>query len=251
LVALVVLSTAGVASSGPPRTRLRDFDCEHALDPGGRSVSVTAVMRPLAGTVKMALRFDLWSKSTGASKYAPVSGGDLGSWISPKDPKLGQRPGDVWILQKNVLDLAAPATYRLVVSFRWTGAHDRVLGAVARTSQRCYQPELRPDLLVKSIQINSIAGKPAQNAYVAVIGNHGATAAGQFEVLFAPGGPYSVKTRLVPQLGPHATIRERFVGPACTPSTAPTVTVDPQNQVDDYNRANNSLTATCPVPTGP
>ena len=38
-----------------------------------------------------------------------------------------------------------------------------------------------------------------------------------------------------------------FVGPLCNAQSAPpTVTVDPNGLIDDFNRANNSLTATCP-----
>ena len=35
----------------------------------------------------------------------------------------------------------------------------------------------------------------------------------------------------------------------CDPTAPPTMTIDPDQQVDDYNRTNNSITATCPAPT--
>ena len=52
------------------------------------------------------------------------------------------------------------------------------------------------------------------------------------------------KTHSVADLEPHASITEHFVGPSCATGTA-NVTADPGDQVDDLNRANNSLNVTC------
>ncbi len=121
-LALCALLVATSASAGAQqRTELRAFDCHRALDPGDRSAAVTAVMRPLVGTKHMAMRFDLLMSSKGATVQRVVNAGDLGVWITPKNPTLGQLPGDVWKLQKSVVNLAAPATYRFRVTFRWTG----------------------------------------------------------------------------------------------------------------------------------
>jgi subtilase family serine protease len=78
--------------------------------------------------------------------------------------------------------------------------------------------------------------------YVALIRNRGATAAGPFQVQFIDGSV--VKSRSVAALPAHSTIHQRFVGPLCTSGPA-TVTADPVDAVDDYDRANNSLTVTC------
>lgn len=251
LVCLTVLAAGSVvatATAGPPRARLRGFVCLRALDPPARAVSVTAVMRPLPGTTKLALRFALQRKSGKGESFTAVTGGDLGAWISPANPTLGQLSGDVWRLNKQVIQLVAPAAYRFRVSFRWTGAHHRVLGTAVRVSPTCFQPERRPDLLVQSIVVQPVPGKPQLNRYVATIRNGGATAVGPFEVQFAPGGSAPVKDHLVHRLGPGASDQESFVGAACTSAaSAPTVTVDPSRQVDDYNRANNALTAVCPA----
>ena len=72
---------------------------------------------------------------------------------------------------KQVVDLKAPATYRLRAIFRWLGAHDKVLGTTVRTSPSCYQPELRPDLQVKTITVEAVPGNADANEYVAVIRN--------------------------------------------------------------------------------
>jgi hypothetical protein len=246
IVAGAVALLGSVASAGaatPPRAALRGFICQHALDPAARAVSIKAVMRPLAGTQKMQLRFQLVSRShAGASM---LSGGDLGTWITPGNQTLGQRHGDVWILNKQVVNLAAPATYRFRVSFRWIGEHGRVLGVGVKESKPCHQPELRPDLSVDSIAVQAVPNRPRLNRYLSTIRNGGASAASQFEVLFTPGGSLPVKTANLAGLGSHKRTQVSFLGPVCSSSAAPTVTVDPNDAVDDFNRANNSRTAVC------
>jgi subtilase family serine protease len=133
------------------------------------------------------------------------------------------------------------------VWFRWLGAHNKVLGSSVRTTPSCYQPELRPDLEVKTIGVEAVQGNTNANAYVAVIRNRGATGAGPFQVQFIDGSV--VKTRSVSALAAHTTIHERFVGPLCTSGPA-TVTADPVDAIDDYNRSNNSLNVTCSSTAG-
>jgi hypothetical protein len=250
-VLLATVLMTGQAGASLPRAHLKKFVCQRALDPPARAVSVSAVMRPLAGTRKMALRFELLSKVKLGGSFSAVSGGDLGIWIAPANPTLGQLSGDVWIFNKQVVDLAAPASYRLRVFFRWTGAHDRVLGTAVRDSPTCFQPELRPDLLVQSIAVVAIPGRPKMDRYVATIRNRGVTGAGSFEILFSPGGALPVQTKIVPGLAADTSTQREFIGPACSSVSAPTITVDPNNQIDDYDRSNNQMTAVCPPGLGP
>ncbi len=142
-------SAATVAGASTPRAKLRGFVCQRALEPPRRVATITAVMRPLSGTQKMQLRFELLDHPKGSvGTYGEVPGGDLGKWVSPQDPSLGQRPGDVWILNHPVFNLAAPVYYRFRVTFRWLGQHGKLLGTAVRWSAVCYEPELRPDLYV-------------------------------------------------------------------------------------------------------
>ncbi len=245
---LLTLAPSAIASPAA-RAQLEGYSCRDALDPPHRSVSVKAVMRPLPGTRRLALKFDLLEKAAGSSaSQSVVRGGNLGVWISPRNPTLGQLAGDVWVLNNSVINLDAPASYRFRVSFRWTGAHGHVLGTAVRYSQRCGQRELRPDLLVKSIDVSSIAGSPAKALYTAVVANRGATGAGPFEVLFTPGDASTPKSSLVGFLGAGRKLTVSFSGPSCDAGDPPTVTADATEEVDDYDRANNQLTAVCPAP---
>ena len=253
-VLTVLLAVAGVAAGAlpalgatPPRPRLRSFACQRALDPGARTVGLTTIMRPLPGTARMVQRFELQGLRPGGH-YLTITGGDLGVWISPSNPTLGQRPGDTWIVNKVVRNLTAPAHYRFQVSFRWFGAHKKILGTVTRQSPICWQPELRPDLAVRSITVSAVSGHPNRDRYSVVIANRGVTAVTvpfQVEIAFGAGTTPSFRT--FPAIGAHSVLSFAFSGPLCTAADAPTVTVDPGLLIDDYNRSNNHLTATCPA----
>jgi hypothetical protein len=203
-------------------------------------------MRPVRGTAKMQMRFDLMRRTRPGGPFRLVRGRLLGSWVSPQNPSLGERPGDVWIVNHPVVDLPAPATYRFRVSFRWIGSNGQQLSTAVQSSANCYQPELRADLLVRSLSVTPLASGDA--AYVAQVRNRGLTAASPVEVDLA-GAASSTQSATVDFVGPRSTVRQRFVAPLCTPGSTVTVTVDPAHTVDEYNFANNTLTVPCP-PSG-
>src|SRR5207248_1840013 len=93
---LPALCGAAITAS-VPKAKLRGFVCKTARDPATREVAITAVMRPLPHTVKMALRIDLLERKRRTGPATSLRYGELGSWISPADKTLGQRPGDIWI----------------------------------------------------------------------------------------------------------------------------------------------------------
>ncbi len=226
-----------------PRTQLRDFVCQRAVDPALRGLSVVAVMRPVTGTERMAMRFTLLKRKTRHSRSVSVPGADLGRWITPKDPTLGSLPGDTWVVNHPVVDLAAPAYYRLKVAFRWSDADQHVLATAVRYSHLCFQPELRPDLAVSGITVTPQASNPGEDSFVAEIKNLGKTATGHFQLEFNDGSVLS--TISVGQLLPHHRVDVSFTGPACSASAPATITADPSGRVQDSNRANNSLQTTC------
>jgi len=245
VAALATASASALADTSPvARDQLRSFVCQTALDPPARAISIQAVMRPLTGTAKMQMRFDLLRQTSAGAPFRVVRGRLLGSWISPQDPTLGQRPGDVWIVNHPVVALEAPATYRFRVVFRWTGANGQSVGNAVQSSPNCWQPELRADLLVRSVSVTPLAS--GQDAYVAEIANRGKTAAGPVEVDLAGAGPSQAAT--VASVAPKSTVRHQFVAPACTPGANITVTVDPSHTIDESTFANNALTVPCPAP---
>jgi hypothetical protein len=262
VLVLAVIAVAGTAAvgaagaagaagpaGGAPRADLRGYVCRTALDPDDRLFAVKAIMRPVTGTQKLQLKFTLLVKTPGSSGTASVRAGNLGTWLTPKNPTLGQLPGDVWNFSKSVVELDAPATYQFRVSYRWLGAGGRVLATAQRTTKRCLERELRPDLMVSSITVNSLPGQSGQDSdsYVAVIANGGATAAGPFQVEFDPNDNRSPQTRTIQRLNAKSQRVLTFTGPVCDPSDPPEVIADSAAQVDDLNLSNNTMYATCPA----
>ena len=244
IMILCAAASASAATTSPPVDQLRSLVCQKALDPPARAISIQAVMRPVAGTEKMQMRFDLMRKTPRTAGFVVVRGRLLGSWITPQNPTLGQRPDDIWILTHPVVDLSAPATYRFRVNFRWIGAQGQRLATAVQTTAGCYQPEMRADLLLRSLNVG--ASNAGSDTYTAVLANRGQTGAGPFGVELAGAGS-TPQTATVAWLGPHATVREQFVAPACAAGSNLTVTVDPTDAVDEYNFANNALTIACPA----
>lgn len=247
LLALLAVGAGSAAATAkaPRRYDLTSFACQRALDPASRSVSVTAVMRPVQGTRSLSLKFDLLEKTAGATRSL-TGAGDLGIWLSPKDPTLGRRSGDVWELNKAVYNLEAPAVYRFKVTFRWFGAHDKVLATAVMQSGSCKQRELRPDLLVRSVSVAAIPHQAHKQRYTVLIADRGASAAGPFQVLFTPGDGSAPQTRSVARVDAHSSLQLSFVGPLCDAGSPPTVVADSTDEVDDYDRDNNAMTVTCP-----
>lgn len=242
---------ASGAASPAPRAQLTGLTCLQALDPAGRTIAIQAVMRPVPRTRRMAVRFELLALPgspaggvAGATVTRPtaVHGPGLGVWIHPTNPTLGQLPGDVWRVDKQVLNLAAPAAYEFRVSFRWTGSHGQVLQTVTRSTRSCRVRELRPDLAVQSLTVSAIPGRTDADLYTAVIADQGATGAGPFEVLLTSTAAPAPLIRTIGFLRAGETRQLTFTGPVCGPSSSVTVTVDATDEVDDYDRANNTLT---------
>jgi hypothetical protein len=252
-LALAACAAAAADAQTPEsqQTSLGGYTCQHALDPAARAVSITAVMQPLAGTQKMQMRFQLLKRPTKHGHGVVVSGRGLGSWITPSDPTLGRRAGDRWVVHHPVVDLAAPAFYRFKVSFRWFGSGGTVLGTSDRKSRSCYQPELRPNLTIPGLNIVSLS--TGSDRYAVTIGNRGKTAAGPFAVQLTLGAAPTQQTLTgtVASLPPHTRTTVRFKGPACAAAEPIMVAVDPQAQVDDYDRTNNTFAETCPGTSAP
>ncbi len=232
---------AAASAPGSSRAALTAFACHRALKPSDRSMSATAVMRPVAETVKLAVDFRLLRLSaTGTATSVPGAG--LDTWLTNS---VGTGANHVWRVIHTVSDLPAPASYRFSVAFRWIGSGGQIIARAVRRSRRCRQPELRPDLEVQSIAVREDPSKPSEDSYVAGIYDAGASGAGPFLVQLLDQGKQV--NRRVSHIDRHELLSVRFVGPPCSSAAPPTVTVDPHHRVDVYSRAHASLTATCPA----
>jgi hypothetical protein len=131
---------AAAATTTSPRASLSDSVCQASSSQLSRVVGITAVMRPLVGTGRMALLFQLQQRPVGGVGFTYLQGQNLGRWIHPTKPRnLGQRQGDVWMVNKPVVNLPGPDYYRFRVTFRWRSRSGRVLGQAVRLGPPCYQ----------------------------------------------------------------------------------------------------------------
>jgi len=238
----------------PSRALLRSFVCERALDPPARAISITAVMRPLARTRRLQMSFTLLQRPPGASIWSAVVGPHLGVWVSPSSPPtLGRRPGDVWKVPFPVADLAAPASYRLQVSFRWLGRRGAVLATATKLTRGCWQPELRPALSVSSPTVTQDSVQAGYEVFGALVRNIGATAAGPFDVqlTYTHNQQSITDTRHVVRLYAHSMAGVTIDGPWCDPGSAVSLTADPAHLLDVYTRTGSTVTIVCPaLPAG-
>ncbi len=101
-----------------------------------RSATFTAQMVATPATQKMALRFELQERMRGEADFHTVIAPGLGVWQRAE-------PGvKIYKYVKQVTNLAAPAAYRAVVRFRWSGEKGRVLKRAELHTQKCVQPTL-------------------------------------------------------------------------------------------------------------
>ena len=136
------VASAGAAAGAatPPRASLTGGVCRASPNPLDRAVGITAVMRPLTGTARMELMFQLQQRPLQGGSYTLVHARGLGRWLHPSTRNLGQRPNDVWRLDKPVVNLSGPDFYRFRVTFRWRSRAGGVLGRTVRLGPSCYQP---------------------------------------------------------------------------------------------------------------
>jgi hypothetical protein len=244
--ALAASASRPRATAAPPRDVLGTIACHQAVNPLQRDASVQATMRPVTGTQTLQIKFSL-SLTASGEPSTPVVASGLGQWLTPSDPTLGQRPGDIWKLSKTVYNLGG-GSYQFSAAFRWLGASGKVLKTTTRASSSCAIKELRPDLAVRSVKVSAIAGAPARDRYLAIVVNQGASASGPFSLLFDPSvAGASPQTKPVSSLAPGQSTKVRFTGPACDAASPPTVVADPTGTVDESDRSNNTLTVTCPT----
>jgi hypothetical protein len=233
-LAVAVLWGGAVASAQAPELGAKLAACESGPDAADRFAVFSGAM-PRNDAAAMAMRFDLYEKQPGG-KFERVVLDNWGEW--ERTAKKGV-PG--FIFTKRVEQLAAPATFRAAVSFRWYDAKGRVVDSTRRLSPVCRQADWRPDLHVKRIVLPPDDGGPVK----VVIRNDGRSAASAFAVNVARAD--FVKGASVSALpaGGQATVGVSLG--RCKPGTTITVTLDPAGAVDEADEADNTATVACPT----
>jgi hypothetical protein len=148
LLAVVVCAGAAFASaavrrlaaSPTPGYAVTLEQCVTSTVQEERSATFTAQMLATPATQKMGLRFELQERMHGETDFHTVIAPGLSAWQHAE-------PGvKIYKYVKQVTNLAAPAAYRAVVRFRWSGEKGRVLKRAELHTQKCVQPTLSPQV---------------------------------------------------------------------------------------------------------
>ncbi|MGN6187807.1 MAG: CARDB domain-containing protein [Conexibacter sp.] len=238
---------AAAPSAGPAGARLTACHRSPAIDQ--RVATVGTWMRPIPGSSHLAVKLDLWERSPGHRWTLRADVPGLGSWVTPSDASLGSSAGDVFKYRQAVGRLEVPAAYRFHVAFRWLDAAGNVVREADRTTAACRQPDLRPDLVLLSV--DAAPAGDGSVRYVVRVGNDGESAVARAVVAATLPGDAApgLHTRTVRALAPGATAVVRFTGPGCAAGEQPASFVaDPANAIDEADETNNGVTAVCPAP---
>lgn len=223
-----------------PATPLRATldSCLTALTPDGRSAVFSGSMPPVAGTWRMRMRFDLYSRRSSSARWQRVAAPKWSVWHASR-PRV---PG--FVFTKVVDGLGAPASYRAVVRFRWYDKQGEIVRSTQRTTAVCLEPDPRPSLRLSSI--TAVAVGPGVARYTLVIRNAGLAAAGPFDAVLTIGErrqPISIGAGLAGGLQREVTID----APSCATAGKVSVLFDPEDAAGEKPRRYPAIVRPCPL----
>jgi hypothetical protein len=107
--------------------------CLGSPEQAERAVTFAGEMTLIPGATRMSMRIELLERTPEGGGYHPVLAPGVGAWRT-------DAPGvSTYKHLAQFTDLAAPASYRALVSFRWLGQHGRVVRREEKRSPRCVQ----------------------------------------------------------------------------------------------------------------
>jgi len=249
LLAAAPARGADATSSAPAGARLAACHRSPSIDQ--RVAVVGTWMRPIDGGRRLAVRVDLYERTPGQRWAVRTDVPGLGVWTTPSDAGVGSRAGDVFKYRQAVGRLEVPAAYRFHVTFRWLAADGTVAREAETTTRACREPDLRPDLVLRSVTAAPSSSSPGLVQYAVLVGNDGKSTVARATVTASfpgPAGP-SPHRRNVRALAPGQTVRLTFTGPGCAAGGPPaSFLADPANTLEEVDETNNALSAACPAP---
>jgi len=231
-VPLIAALALGAFPAAADAASVKLAECVPALEPADRSATFEARMHPAGGAERMQVRFTLQVRQGGLPGWRRVSADGLDEWLT-SFPDVRR-----FSYSKTVRNLSAPASYRMVVRFRWLGEDEEVLRRRRARSRACRQSDLRPDLVATDVVA-------ADGGYEVALRNRGRTAAGPFSVAFAAGA-HELEPAALEGLAAGERRVVTFSGPACRAGEPLTATVDAGEAVDERDEGGNVAVALCP-----
>jgi len=108
-------------------------ECVRADRANARAAAFEGDMRAIPGAVRLRMRFVLQARTPEDPVWTRVDAPGFGRNFTSA-PGVGR-----YVYAKRVVDLPAPADYRVRVRFRWLNALGRVIARETRTSRACRQ----------------------------------------------------------------------------------------------------------------
>ena len=215
------LATAGVVLLACERddTRAAEFEARMSLVPGA---------------TRMAMRFTLQASTPSKPRFRGVKAPGFGAWTTAEAGTTR------YAYTRRVESLVAPAGYRVVVRFRWADDNGEIVSRSKSYSKVCRQPDQRPNLVIRSLQVEPTPD-PAVDRYLALVRNTGTAFADPFELAVS-----GVEAPATVTFAPRR--RDQLVevlGPACEPGAEVTATADPADAVDERSERDNAFTVDC------
>jgi len=236
LIALAFPAAAGAA--GPrPQTSARIVECQTALDQSARHLVAQGSMDAYRKAARMQMRFDLQVRVPERPRWTTLSAPGFGVW-NTAGPASRR-----YVYSKRVENLTAPATYRMLVRFRWLDEDGRRVARARRATRACRQPDLRPDLQPRRVSIAPLSA--SERRYVVPVRNTGATPAGPFAVTLTVNG-VAAPSVAVTGLAAGKRTEVTLDAPACEPGSVIGVRVDSDGTVDERDEGDDELLRPCP-----
>jgi hypothetical protein len=234
LTLVVFLAFPGAAQAASVRVT----DCVPALDPEERTATFEARMRSVRDSERMQVRFALQAREDELHPWRRVVAEGFDTWLTSM-PDVRR-----YSYAKTVVNLSAPAAYRTVVRFRWLDLDGAVVKSAREVSASCRQPDMRPNLVPRRVDV--LPGPDADTrSYAVTVRNDGRSDADPFTATLQA---RDLGTLAVFGLAPGAQRVVTFVAPPCTAGAPLTVTLDPDEAVDERDEDDNVLIAPCPPP---
>lgn len=208
--------------------------CKPSALPAERVAAFVGSMPAVAGADQMQMRFVLQRRRAGERHWRSVPGVDgFGVWESAMPDRAG------FVFHKRVDGLTVPASYRVVVRFRWNRDDGTLVRGERRTTKPCSQPDVRPDLVATALAA-VLDARPALAVYTVAVRNDGRSAAPASTVRVAGA------TADVPAIAAGGQASVVVVAPVCIPGTSVLAKVDADHQVDETDE-HNAVWLRCPL----
>jgi hypothetical protein len=118
--------------------------CVTASEPEERAVTFAGEMSTIAGSTKMEMRIDVLERMPRELVFHSVTAPGLSVWRT-------SAPGvKTYKYLKEITNLAAPASYRAVVRFRWLNAKGHTIKSLEARTPHCTQTAPPSEVLKRS-----------------------------------------------------------------------------------------------------